>query len=387
MMLNRTTKFDLGTKGVISLSPADHLATGGEGSVYRKGDLVIKLYADPDRMLREGLADKITALSGLVHPYVVAPMGVVRTSQGKPVGTFMKHVTGEPLARMFTNDYRARSGFGDRDAVILAAGMLDVLDFAHGRHAYLADANELNWLARPGPQAMEPRIIDVDSWAIGRWPATAMMPSIRDWSSPQVGQSSDYFAWGVVTFQLFTGIHPYKGMLAGYKPGDMERRMKDGQSVFAPGVRLNRAVRPFTAVPADLLDWYHSTFTGKHRTKPPRPQFGAPVTVARHARSARVAVTSQGTLRYTCLYDGADRAVQLYTCGLARLSSGALYDIDRRRVIMTGTPPQSHVIRLDDVRAAKVPTLEEVKPQITEALQQKKLQAFRQELRNTAKVL
>lgn len=45
-----------------------------------------------------------------------------------------------------------------------------------------------------------------------------------------------------------------------------------------------------------------------------------------------------------------------------------------------------HVIHLDDVRPAKVPTLEEVKPQITEALQQKKLQAYRQELRNKAKV-
>lgn len=348
MTLNRTTKFDLGTKGVISVSPADHLATGGEGSVYRKGDLVVKLFADPERMLREGLADKITALSGLVHPYVVAPLGVVRTPQGKPVGTFMKHVTGEPLARVFTNDYRSRTGFGNRDAVTLAARMLEVLDFAHDHNAYLADANELNWLARPGPQAVEPRIIDVDSWAIGHWPATAMMPSIRDWSSPQIGQASDYFAWGVVTFQLFTGIHPYKGTLAGYKPGDLERRMKDGQSVFAPGIRLNRAVRPFGAVPGDLLDWYRTTFTGGRRIRPPRPHVGAPVAVARAARSTRVAISPQGTLRYTCLYDGADTAVQLYACGLARLASGALYDIDRRRVIMTGIPPQSHVIRLDD---------------------------------------
>lgn len=45
-----------------------------------------------------------------------------------------------------------------------------------------------------------------------------------------------------------------------------------------------------------------------------------------------------------------------------------------------------HVIRLDDVRAAKIPTLEEVKPQITESLQQKKLQAFQQELRAKAKI-
>jgi peptidyl-prolyl cis-trans isomerase C len=45
-----------------------------------------------------------------------------------------------------------------------------------------------------------------------------------------------------------------------------------------------------------------------------------------------------------------------------------------------------HVIRLDDVRPAKVPTLEEVKPQITEALQQRKLQAYQEELRKKAKI-
>ena len=45
-----------------------------------------------------------------------------------------------------------------------------------------------------------------------------------------------------------------------------------------------------------------------------------------------------------------------------------------------------HVIRLDDVRPAKVPPLEEVKPQITESLQQKKLQEYQQELRAKAKI-
>jgi peptidyl-prolyl cis-trans isomerase C len=45
-----------------------------------------------------------------------------------------------------------------------------------------------------------------------------------------------------------------------------------------------------------------------------------------------------------------------------------------------------HIIRLDDVRPAKVPTLEEVKPQIIEALQQRKLQAYQEDLRKKAKV-
>ena len=45
-----------------------------------------------------------------------------------------------------------------------------------------------------------------------------------------------------------------------------------------------------------------------------------------------------------------------------------------------------HVIKLEDIRAAKVPTLEEVKPQITESLQQKKLKQYQQELKAKAKI-
>ncbi len=57
---------------------------------------------------------------------------------------------------------------------------------------------------------------------------------------------------------------------------------------------------------------------------------------------------------------------------------------------MTETPVQSqfgwHIIKLDDVRAAKIPSLDEVKKQIVEAIEQKKLQAFQEELRKKAVV-
>jgi peptidyl-prolyl cis-trans isomerase C len=44
------------------------------------------------------------------------------------------------------------------------------------------------------------------------------------------------------------------------------------------------------------------------------------------------------------------------------------------------------VIKLEEVRAAKVPSLEEVKGQVAEALQQRKLAAYREELMKKAKV-
>ena len=40
-----------------------------------------------------------------------------------------------------------------------------------------------------------------------------------------------------------------------------------------------------------------------------------------------------------------------------------------------------HVIRLDDVRDAQLPKLEEVKPQIAQQLQQQKLAKFQEDLR------
>jgi peptidyl-prolyl cis-trans isomerase C len=44
------------------------------------------------------------------------------------------------------------------------------------------------------------------------------------------------------------------------------------------------------------------------------------------------------------------------------------------------------VIKLEDTRAAKIPPLDEVKQQVAEQLQQRKLAAFREELMKKAKI-
>lgn len=57
---------------------------------------------------------------------------------------------------------------------------------------------------------------------------------------------------------------------------------------------------------------------------------------------------------------------------------------------MTETPIKTqfgwHIIQLNDVREAQVPKLEEVKPQITQQLQQQQLASFQEDLRKKAKV-
>jgi peptidyl-prolyl cis-trans isomerase C len=68
--------------------------------------------------------------------------------------------------------------------------------------------------------------------------------------------------------------------------------------------------------------------------------------------------------------------------------SGALVKLNKGQTTQEPVKSQFgyHVIRLDDVRQAQLPKLDEVKPQIAQQLQQQKLAKFQEELRGKAKV-
>jgi len=57
---------------------------------------------------------------------------------------------------------------------------------------------------------------------------------------------------------------------------------------------------------------------------------------------------------------------------------------------MTTTPVQSqfgwHVIRVDDIREATMPSIDELRPQIEQALQQQKMMDFQENLRARARI-
>ena len=68
--------------------------------------------------------------------------------------------------------------------------------------------------------------------------------------------------------------------------------------------------------------------------------------------------------------------------------SGAMVKLGKGE--MTDTPVKSqfgwHIIRVDDVREAQLPKLDEVKPQISQQLQQQKMSKFQEDLRGKAKI-
>lgn len=333
-LIKKPTKLELEGVGALTVRQGDYVTQGGEGAIYRKGDRILKLALDPKKFASSGMPEKVKLLrSKLSHPSIIVPSGIIRNGSGEIVGMHLPFVDGEPYPRMFTNEWRGKYRFGDAEVTKIAATMHDVVTHTHQAGALMVDGNELNWLADvKNINQPVPYIIDVDSWQIDRFKASVVMPSIRDWQSP-LSPSSDWFAWGVVTFLLYTGTHPYKGKLDGYKPGEMERRMKENASVFRPNVKLNRNIRDFSVIPGPLLDWYQATFEQGERTTPPSPlQTGKAQTAI--GRVMRAVVTTSGGLVYEELLRlPGEKILSVWPCSIARTDTGKLVEVTSKRMI------------------------------------------------------
>lgn len=302
-MAGRITVYPEGAKTGVVLTDTHHLATGGEASVYLRDNVVFKIYTDPAKAIARGIDRKLVLLRALAHPGIAAPTGLVLDKAGDLIGLTMPFVVGDPLCKLFTNTWRDPRQFGPAETGKLVDGMREIVQVAHAAKAIMVDANELNWIAG-GANGTAPVAIDVDSWQLAGFPATVIMPSIADHSSAGQGidrfnEGTDWFAWGVVTYNLWTGIHPYKGTHPTYGRGNLEQRMRARASVFESGVQLPPAARDPALIPPRLLAWYERTFQSTERTAPPRAADSAIGPQA--VRKLQVLQTSAGTLKVELL--------------------------------------------------------------------------------------
>ncbi len=340
-VITKTLKIEAEGKGAISLQPKDYVVSGGEGAIYKPlPDVIIKLYHDRDKMRKDGMPQKISLLSKVDSPFIVSPKGLVLDNQ-LPIGYWMKYETGESLAKVITSAYRQRENFGDKDAIVLVDNMREAVNSAHYNKAILVDANELNWLVNRQKKDPAPKLLDVDSWKIGAWDASVIMMSIRDWHTHGFDEGSDWFSWAIVTFQVFSGIHPYKGSLPGFKMNDIESRMKANKSVFEQAIKLNSAVRDFNTIPSKLLDWYEAVFQQGDRSAPPSAKDISNKTPRAALKQRGIVITGTNTMLYDKLYDNSSEIpIYLFPCGVVRTHTDKLIDLGTKVVYqhnITGT--------------------------------------------------
>jgi hypothetical protein len=327
-------------RGELMLTPNSHVASGGEGHVYRpkNGSMAVKIWEDAGRAISGRMPEKINLLSKLAHKWIVAPEALIKDDGGRPVGYVMPWVDGWALPLAFTNDWRTANKFTDDNAATFASKMREVVTFTHSHGAIMGDPNELNILG----VGNDPRYIDVDPWVLPGYPGDKILPTIRDWHSPLFTQEADWFAWAVVTFQLFVGVHPYRGGHPDFKKADLEGRMKANASVLNPKVSLSPAVRPFSSIPPGMIDWYKAVFNNGERSLPPDPVATKAVRVLKQA-----VLKNAGNLQVSMLGSLPSPVTRLATHDSLILQDGTLISLPEMRKIGQADP-QVVFIRLAD---------------------------------------
>lgn len=250
----------------IVLTQQDYVTKGGEGSIYRKGKVAFKIYEDLKKMIP--LA-KIGELSKLTDPSIVGPKEPVYSDQKYLNGFTMDWLGGNIIAlcKLFTNTFRDANAITPDMTTELVENIKLKTHYIHQNGCLIVDGNELNYMVKD--DFVTPYFIDVNTWKTPSFEATAIMPSIRDWTSDKFNQNTDWFSFAIIAFQLFVGIHPFKGKHSGYKKNDFINRIKDGVSVFNTEVRLPPAARDFNLIPKGYKDWFFKIFEHGNRVPPP----------------------------------------------------------------------------------------------------------------------
>jgi hypothetical protein len=239
----------------VTLTSDDFLQGGGEGDVYLKGDTCFKIYHEPRKMPAK---QKLKELAALAHNSILAPCGPIYDKHLSHAIGFSMPYAGDShlLCQLSNRQYRQQHGITSDTIGELVAGMRDTLLFIHSKGCLVVDYNDMNMLVSKGDPTII-RHIDVDSFQTPTSKATALMDSVRDrtitghnWT-----KGSDWFAFAVTVFKLYTGAHPFKGRHPNYKPAQWMQRMDDGVSIFAKGAKSPPNAAPLDSIPARLRVW------------------------------------------------------------------------------------------------------------------------------------
>lgn len=237
------------------------VGAGGEANIYHVGSSAVKIYHNPAGMIPVG---KMLELSSLKSKggvgNVVVPEHVVYDLKNSPIGFSMQWL-GETqyLCRLFANSFKTKNNITDKQVYDIIFQMAKIMRGVHDFGFLMIDPNEMNWLLNKAMD--EVYSIDADSFKTHSYGPTAIMESIRDRkvSNNQFTKDSDWFSLAVVLFQLYTGVHPYKGIHPNFGK-DWAKMMDNNVSVFDSHVTLPNNVKPPSVIPEPQRKYFERVF-------------------------------------------------------------------------------------------------------------------------------
>lgn len=237
------------------------VAEGAEGKVFALQDTGFKIFHDPSRVIPER---KMAELAAIRHPHVIVPTFPVK-ERGIVVGHAFKFVRdGVNLAEALSVFYRQKHGIGLQETFALLSDIQSSVKAVHEAQSLIVDLGPMNMILHNNTEVY---IIDADSFQTPTFPACAVRDVVRDPLAKKFSTNSDWYAFGILAFQLLVGIHPFQGKHP--LGGSITKRMAEGRSVLDVGARMPPNCTPLSTLPTTLMEWFRGLFTNTRRCPPP----------------------------------------------------------------------------------------------------------------------
>ena len=313
-----TTTAYLG-KQRLRLDDRDLLGQGGEGQVFRSGDLAIKIFFE----VTDARKKKLAAFPTNLPARVVGPQAVVTDGKGNVIGYAMSRLENALDAhQLASRKWRDGEAISQNDVLCTFRDLWQTLSTLHARDIIVGDLNDGNVaLTRP----LTPWLIDADSLQFKGFPCVVAHERFLDPRlygidlslTSALDRASDTYAFAVLLFSALCFVHPFGGAHASYPT--LLRRAEARHSVLRGDVKLpHSAMRP-EILDDDLLAWLSDTFDRDRRS--------APTPALLEARFTRC----------SCGVEHARRSCPI--CSVKRAVPAAVQTLGRLRVTRVPTAP------------------------------------------------
>ena len=279
-----------GSSTSVTIKDTDFIHQGGEGSVFISGNTAYKIYHDPKKMIE---VDRIKELRKIKNSSVITPELIIYNESGNPIGYTMRAINDTwALTRLFSKSFRKRQNVSESMIVGLVSKMREVYSDLHSGGFLVADGNEQNFLVSSDFSNIY--FIDTDSFKTPSFSARAYNEStldpLVDVKKPVFTQSSDWFAFAVVSFQLITGVHPFKGTVIDIQKeqNTIPQRIKMGLSIFNKRVNKPRMIVDEKQIDNIFGSWLKDVFETNKRNSPPEIYYISKETYQRAMKSGNI---------------------------------------------------------------------------------------------------
>lgn len=222
--------YDKQGKEVLSIDPSKEINRGGEGAIFvhpTDSSKVVKVYHTNGTLSEVALSELMQLPNNFIKP-----LELFYDKTKKIKGLSMQYLDTHKLdllAHIVNKQSALKKGYIDNVKEHVYANMVNCIMHAHKAGIVIGDLNPYNIFVSPKGDIY---FIDVDSYQTKSKPHSGvLLPEIRDWLQQNIDIKSDYFAMSVLVFQVFTHVHPYKGVHAKIKT--LEERMIKQVSVLS----------------------------------------------------------------------------------------------------------------------------------------------------------